>query len=121
MSLPIIGKIARVLSDKELVINKGAADGVTIDMTFCIIEIVQVKDPDTHSVLGTVERPIVSLNVFEVQEHLSVLYSYNKSMVLGDKGLFSRSLLSSSRALINIGDPVVQVLEEAEQENPEKK
>lgn len=114
MSLPIIGKVARILSDRELVINKGAADGVTIDMLFRIIEIVQVRDPDTDSVLGTVKRPIAALNVSEVQEHLSVLYSYNKSMVLGDKGSFSKSLLSSSRALVNIGDPVVQVIEKTE-------
>lgn len=115
MNSPIIGKVARVLSDRELVINKGTADGVTEGMIFEIIEIVHVRDPNTNSVLGTVERPIVSfLNVVEVQEHLSVLYSYNKSMVLGDRGSFSKSLLSSSRVLINIGDPVVQAIEETE-------
>jgi hypothetical protein len=109
---PIRGKVARVLSDRELVVNIGTADGVTYGMQFDIIETVQVKDPDTSTLLGTVERSIVSLTVFGVQEHLSVLYSHDKSMVSGDKGSFSRSLLSSSRALVNIGDPVVQVLEE---------
>lgn len=111
---PIRSKVARILSDRELAINKGAADGVTFDMRFCKIEIVEVKDPDTHAVLGTVERPIVFLEVIEVQEHLSVVWSPDKNLILGDKGPFARSLFSSSRALINIGDPIVQVIEETE-------
>lgn len=111
MSELIRGKVARVLSDRELVINKGAADGVTFDMTFSIIQVVQVKDPETFSVLGTVERPIVFLEVIEVQEHLAVVFSTDKILISGDKGPFARSLLSSSRALVNIGDPVVQALE----------
>ncbi|MDE0086755.1 MAG: hypothetical protein OXU23_13640 [Candidatus Poribacteria bacterium] len=111
---PIRGKVARILSDKALVINIGEADGVTDDMEFYISEIIPVKDPDTSIELGKIEWPIVSLWVYDVQEHITVLYSQNKILSSGEKGSFSRSLLSSSRALVNIGDPVVQVIEETE-------
>ena len=111
---PIRGKVAQVLSDRALVINIGEADGVTYDMEFHISEIIPVKDPDTSIELGKVEWPIVSLRVYDVQEHITVLYARNKTFLSGDRGSFSKSLLSSSKALINIGDPVVQVIEETE-------
>ncbi len=116
---PIRGKVAQILSDKALVINIGEADGVTYGMEFYISEIIPVKDPDTSVELGKVEWPIVSLRTYDVQERITVLYSKDKFLSLGDRGPFSRSLLSSSRALVNIGDPVVQVLEigEPEQED----
>ncbi len=120
---PIRGKVARILSDRALVINIGEVDGVTYGMDFYISEIIPVKDPDTSKVLGQVEWPIVSLWVYDVQEHITVLHSKDKTLSSGDKGPFSRSLLSSSRALVNIGDPVVQVLDgdEPEEEDTNKK
>ncbi len=111
---PIRGKVARILSDRALVINVGKADGVDGGMEFYISEIIPVKDPDTSIELGKIEWPIVSLSVYDVQEHIAVLYSEDKILSPGDKGPFSRSLLSSSRALVNIGDPVVQVIKETE-------
>lgn len=111
---PIRGKVARILSDKALVINVGKADGVTDDMEFNITETIEIKDPDTSKVLGVVESPIVFLQVWEVQENLTVLYSTRKTLITDDKRLFSKSLLSSNRAFVNIGDPVFQVIEETE-------
>ena len=111
---PIRGKVARILSDRALVINRGEAAGVTYDMEFYISEIIPVKDPDTSIELGKVEWPIVSLWVYDVQEHIAVLHSKDKTFLSGDKGSFSKSLLSSSKALINIGDPVVQVIQKTE-------
>lgn len=116
---PIRAKVAQVLSDSELVINVGKADGVTYDMEFNITETIEIKDPDTSKVLGVVESPIVFFNVWKVQENLTVLYSTGKTLITDDKRLFSKSLLSSNRAFVKIGDPVVQVLEidEPEQED----
>ena len=111
---PIRGKVAQILSDRALVINIGEADGVTYDMEFYISEIIPVRDPDTSIELGKVEWPIVSLSVYDIQERIAVLYSEGKILSSGDKGPFSRSLLSSSRALVNIGDPVIQVIEKTE-------
>lgn len=109
---PIRGKVAQILSDRELVINKGSLDGVTTGMEFNIIRTVPVEDPDTSQLLGKVEQRIISLEVFVIQEHLSVLFSKYKSITVGDKGPFTRSLLSSSKALVNIGDLVVQYIKE---------
>lgn len=120
---PIRAKVAQVLSDNELVINVGKADGVTYDMEFNITEIIKITDPDTSKVLGVVEWPIVFLNVWEVQENLTVLYSTEKTLITDEKRLFSKSLLSSSRAFVKVGDPVVQVLkiDKAKQDNTDKK
>lgn len=116
---PIRAKVAQVLSDNELVINAGKADGVSSDMEFNITEIIEITDPDTSKVLGVVEWPIVYLNVWKVQENLTVLYSTEKTLIIDDGRLFSKSLLSSNRAFVKIGDPVVQVLKvnEPEQED----
>lgn len=116
---PIRAKIAQVLSDSELVINVGKADGVTFDMKFNISEIIEIKDPDSTKVLGAVECPIVFFKVWEVQENLTVLYSTDKTLITDDRRLFSKSLLSSSRAFVKVGDPVVQVLESKQDNNNE--
>lgn len=120
---PIRAKVAQVLSDNELVINVGKADGVTYDMEFNITEMIEITDPDTSKVLGVVEWPIVFLDILKVQENLTVLYSTDKTLITDDKRIFSKSLLSSSRAFVNVGDPVVQVLEvdESKQENTNEK
>ena len=111
MSEPIRGKVARVLNDNEIVMNKGVADGVTDGMQFDIFETTQIKDPDTSKVLGELEQSIISLRVFQVEEHFSILYSLDKPIILGDKGPFTRYLLSSSKAFVKIGDEVVQSTE----------
>lgn len=111
---PIRAKVAQVLSDRKLVINVGKADGVTYGMTFNITEIIEIKDPDTSKVLGVVESSIVFFSVWEVQENLTVLDSNGPTLITDDKRLFSKSLLSSNRAFVKIGDPVVQVIEKTE-------
>lgn len=105
---PIRGKVARVLNEKELALNIGAANGVTVGMIFDIIEAIQIKDPDTSKRLGKVERSKISLAIIEVQEKLSVASSLDKSMILEDVGPFTSSLLSSNRALVRTGEVVVQ-------------
>ncbi len=120
---PIRGKVARILNERALVINIGEVDGVTYGMEFYISEIIPVRDPDTSKEIGKVEWPIVYLYVDDVQEHITVLFSKDKPLSSGGKGSFSKSLLSLSRAIVNIGDPVVQVLEidEPEQEDNNEK
>ncbi len=113
---PIRGKVARILTERALVINIGEVDGVNYGMEFYISNIIPVIDPDTSKEIGKVDWPIVYLYVNDVQEHITVLFSKDKPLFSGDKGSFSKSLLSSSRAFVNIGDPVVQVFETDEPE-----
>jgi hypothetical protein len=52
----IIGKIVRILSDREVVINRGLADGVRYDTEFVIYEEGDpVVDPESPEVLDRIE------------------------------------------------------------------
>ncbi len=108
MNEPIRGKVAQVLDDIELVFNIGTSDGVTVGMTFDILDTIQIKDPDTSKVLGKITRPRISFEVFEVQEKLSVAFATEKQIIPEKSGVLTTSLLSSGRALVRVGEVVVQ-------------
>ena len=150
MNEPIRGKVARVLNEREIAINKGTADGATIGMYFDVMEVhnENIIDPDTGEVLGPIERSKVRVEVTHVQEKLSVATTYQSEKVnLGGSGRlgitamalgpFARSLmppkwvkkyetlkktdkdlgeLNEEDSYVNIGDLVVQVIEEVDTE-----
>ena len=78
MSEPIHGKVARVLNEREIVINVGTVQGVKVDMYFDIIDPkgLDIKDPDTKEVLGSFKRSKVRVRVTQVQEKLSIATTY---------------------------------------------
>ena len=112
MNEQIRGKVAQVLDDMELVFNIGMSDGVTVGMTFDILNTKQIKDPDTSKVLGNITRPRISFQVFEVQEKFSVAFATEKQIIPEQSGVLTTSLLSSGRALVRVGEVVVQSFEE---------
>jgi hypothetical protein len=107
---PIRGKVAQVLGNRELVMNVGIADGVTVGMYFSLVKITEIKDPDTSKVLGKVERPKISLQVIEVQDELSVASAVGSRRILEKTGPFTSSLLDSNTVSIAVGDVVVQLI-----------
>ena len=139
---PIRGKVARVLNEREIAINRGTANGVTIGMYFDVMDVhnENIIDPDTDEVLGPIERSKVRVEVTHVQEKLSVAKTYRGKQVniggsggLGSLGPFARALMPSEwitkyetlkktgetvseldeeNSYVNIGDLVVQVIEE---------
>lgn len=138
MTKPIRGKVARVLNTREIAINVGVEDGVTVGMYFDVMDLQyeDIRDPDTDEVLGTIERPKVSVKTIHVQEKLSLATTYRTEQVNtgGDLiflGPFARSLMppnwvtryetlskiEENRAVLDeedsyvkVGDPVVQVI-----------
>ena len=110
MPQPIRGKVAQVLGNRELVMNVGIADGVTVGMYFSLVKITEIKDPDTSKVLGKVERPKISLQVIEVQDELSVASAVGSRRILEKTGPFTSSLLDSNTVSIAVGDVVVQLI-----------
>ena len=70
MTKPIRGKVARVLNTREIAINVGVEDGVTVGMYFDVMDLQyeDIRDPDTDEVLGSIERPKVRVKVIHVQE-----------------------------------------------------
>ena len=52
MSVPIRGKVARVLNSREIAINLGSTNGVVVGMHFDVVDSKEdIRDPDTKEVL----------------------------------------------------------------------
>ena len=152
MTKPIRGKVAHVLNKHEIAINVGTAKGVTVGMYFDVLDphYADIKDPDTGEVLGSIERPKVRVKIIHVQEKLALATTYQKERVnIGGTGRglplgpFARALmpptwvekyetlgktektkdlLKEEESYVNIGDPVVQVIgnDEEEQEDADR-
>ena len=86
----IRGKVASIITTRELVINVGQSHGVTENMRFDIFsrDEYEIKDPDTKEIIGHVNIPKVRVEVITVQEKLSIARTYKKRMVnIGGGGL----------------------------------
>ncbi len=83
MTEPIRGKVARVLNEREIAINVGTTQGVTVGMYFDVMDALgqDIMDPETDEVLGSIERPRVRVKVTHVQEKLSVASTYQGKRV----------------------------------------
>lgn len=141
MTVPIRGKVARVLNSREIAINLGSTNGVVVGMHFDVIDPdpkgKDIRDPDTNEVLGSLNSLKVRVRITKVQERLSLARTQKKQVNIGGHGGplgdFSRWLmppkwrtkyeslkaeerpweeLSEEESYVKIGDPVVQVIEE---------
>jgi hypothetical protein len=74
----IEGQVAEILNSRELVINRGANDGVEDGMVFEILspQGQDIRDPATDEVLGSVERPKVVVKVVQVEPRLAVARTF---------------------------------------------
>ena len=142
MITPIRGKVARVLNTREIAINVGVEDGVTVGMYFNVMDLQyeDIRDPDTDEVLGSIERPKVRVKIIHVQEKLSLATTYRKERVntggnFISLGPFARALMPSEwitkyetlkktgetvseldekDSSVKTGDLVVQIIEDNE-------
>lgn len=134
---PIRGKVASVLSDREVALNKGSIDGVEIGMEFKILSSkgAEIMDPDTNELLGFVELEKTSVKVTTVKDRISVASTYRTYKVnVGGSGIglsyaprifeppkwetrsetlkiddSPREELEEEDTYVKTGDPVVQV------------
>jgi hypothetical protein len=72
--MAVEGKVAKILGNNEIVINRGSGQGVRQGMLFEVFapEGEEVWDPDTGETLGTVEDVKAKAEVTEVKERLAV-------------------------------------------------
>jgi hypothetical protein len=79
------GKVAQLLNERELVINIGESDGVRAGMKFKILaeSPVEIFDPETDELLGTVDREKVRVQAVEVQKEFSICSTYRTLYVGG--------------------------------------
>ncbi|MGF1471546.1 MAG: FlgT C-terminal domain-containing protein [Rubrobacteraceae bacterium] len=72
--MAVEGKVAKILANNEIVINRGRAQGVRPGMLFEVFasDGEEVWDPDTGETLGTVEDVKARAEVTEVKDRLAV-------------------------------------------------
>ena len=89
----ITGKVAAIVNERELAINRGEAHGVKEGMRFAVRDnrSVQVTDPETGEALGTVQREKIRVRITEVQPGYSIGRTYEK--VGGSRGLATAQYL----------------------------
>lgn len=139
MSVPIRGKVARILNSREIAINVGSTSGVVVGMHFDVVYPKgDIRDPDTNEILGSLNLSKVSVRITKVQERLSLATTQKKRVNVGGHGGplgdFSRWLMppkwitkyeslkaeekpweeiSEEESYVKVGDPVIQLMEEA--------
>ncbi len=73
----IEGKVAEIIDEYTVVINRGYEHGVEEGMRFVIYEpCVEIKDPDTNESLGTFESVKAKVEVTNVSEKISTAETY---------------------------------------------
>ncbi len=87
--MAVEGKVAKILSKGEIVLNRGRSHGVRTGMLFEIFapEGEEVWDPDTGETLGTVEDVKAKAEVTEVKERLAIARVFDASSPFGAAGL----------------------------------
>ena len=87
--MAVEGKVAKILGNNEIVINRGRAQGVRQGMMFEIFtpEGEEVWDPDTGETLGTVEDVKARAEVTEAKEKLAVARLQNPETPFGATNL----------------------------------
>lgn len=82
---PIEAKVAQVISERDVAINRGSSAGVEVGMRFKILrsDPEEIRDPDTNEVLGTVEISKVEVEVVSVQPNLAVCRTFKKVVIPG--------------------------------------
>ena len=83
--MAVEGKVAKILGNNEIVINRGRNEGVRAGMMFEVFapEGEEVWDPDTGETLGTVEDIKAHAEVIDVKERLAVARLHNTQSPFG--------------------------------------
>jgi hypothetical protein len=84
------GRVAKLLNERELVINIGQRDGVDFGMRFAVLAAtpLPVHDPETGELLGQLDREKVKVQVVEVLDRMSICRTF-ETHVLGEDGELS--------------------------------
>lgn len=101
MSKLLRGKVAKILNSRELVINIGSDHGVEEGMYFEVLDPKgeNITDPDTGEILGSIDRPKVSVQVSRVEPRISVASTYRAHRINVGGSSASLSALSGFDSL----------------------
>jgi capsid portal protein len=75
----ITGKVADLIDERTLVINKGKNDGVVNGMRFMVYaaEGKKIKDPDTDKEIGVLKIPKIAVEITKVEDAYSLAETYH--------------------------------------------
>ena len=132
----IRGKVAAILNERDLVINKGGDDKVSEGMLFQVTQPdVPIVDPESGDNLGVLLRDKIKVKVFEVHPKFSVaktyetysarvpsMYEQAEQASRGHTVTRVRKIIVGSPerrtdtiglegSTVNVGDPVIQITE----------
>lgn len=84
----IEGKVARILTDRRLVVNRGSDDGVQVGTRFAILSSreVDIVDPDTGQKIGSVDVARTVVKVVSVDARMSIARTFRS---VRSAGIFS--------------------------------
>ncbi|MEH1030003.1 hypothetical protein V6W11_19855 [Micromonospora profundi] len=133
----ISGRVARVVSVRDLIINRGGQHGVFEGQVFKVLDgdPYKVKDPETGQLLGEIRRVKVLVKVKEVSDLFCIARTYRTRRVnTGGRNTTTLSLekmfqppkyeylvetlerhprqreVDPDKALVDVGDPVESLL-----------
>ncbi len=122
----IRGKVAKILTDRMLIINRGEADGVKAGMRFAVLDprTDDIQDPDTGESLGSIPLVKVRVEAYRVGDRATIARTY-ESFTYGMSNLADlfksrteyttlratggREDLEPEESFVKIGDPVVEL------------
>ncbi len=133
----IKGKVAKIMNERELALNRGADAGVQEGMRFQVLQPeVVIEDPDTKEQLGILQREKIKVKVVEVHPKYSIAQTYETYQATfpfsaaESLGPFSAAVartrvrtlygeqpaaqqrIDAQGATVSVGDPVAQLPEE---------
>jgi hypothetical protein len=136
---PIEAKVAEILSTRSLVLNAGKEQGVQDGMVFVILNRKgeHILDPDTGLELGSLRLPKIRVQVAFVYDRMSVAKTFRTISTGGfgfqipdiflptmrvtrpetlrsSEHLSADADLDESESLVKVGDPAIEVMEDAE-------
>ena len=121
----INGKITKIVSQYQVIVNAGYSDGVKKDMKFIIYDKgEEIIDPDTKKSLGKVEIVKARIEPIHIQENFTTMETYEqettsiRKMLLSSQHAYRQKPLplsyepsgKSSIRAVQIGDLVRQDL-----------
>ncbi len=108
--MAIKGKVAGIINERDLIINRGSEAGVTEGMKFKVTEPLQVKDPETGETLETFDREKIRVEIVEVKLKYAVGKTYQTYVVnVGGVGFGSGDLTAGLRRLLEPRQEVTRV------------
>lgn len=77
----IEGRVAQVLNERQLVINRGELDGVRDGMKFDVLSesLLPITDPETNQVLDNLDRIKARVIVTQLRDRVAVCSTYEQT------------------------------------------